>query len=108
MRVNTNPPGKYNDAGLETVDREYNENRGRQHTCDLQLRALNMSKRTKQVKVIVVSLGVTLLSLNWKYTQTRALQVIMTTWLQSTSVVHSKRYVPLDDLNLDNVANKNK
>ena len=33
-----------------------------EQTCDRQLKALNMSKRTKQVKVIVVSRGVTLLS----------------------------------------------
>lgn len=31
--------------------------------CDLQLKALNMSKKTKQVNVIVVSLGVTIWSL---------------------------------------------
>ena len=35
------------------------------HTCDRQLSALNMSKNTKQVKVIVVSLGVIILSLIW-------------------------------------------
>ena len=33
---------------------------------DRQLKALNMSKNTKQVNVIVVSRGVTTLSLNWK------------------------------------------
>ena len=32
--------------------------------CDRQLRALNMSKKTKQVNVIVVSRGVTILSLS--------------------------------------------
>lgn len=35
--------------------------------CERQLRALNMSKKTKQVKVIVVSRGVTILSLSWKH-----------------------------------------
>jgi hypothetical protein len=39
------------------------------YTCDRQLRALNMSKNTKQVNVIVVSLGVIILSLIWNKTK---------------------------------------
>jgi hypothetical protein len=39
------------------------------YTCDRQLRALNMSKNTKQVNVIVVSLGVIILSLIWNTTK---------------------------------------
>lgn len=36
-------------------------------TCERELRALNMSKKTKQVKVMVVSRGVITLSCNWKH-----------------------------------------
>ena len=39
-------------------------------TAERQLSALNMSKKTKQVKVIVVSRGVILLSLIWNTTKT--------------------------------------
>ncbi len=36
------------------------------NTCDRELRALNISKNTKQVNVMVVSRGVISLSRSWK------------------------------------------
>lgn len=55
--INTNPGQKIFPRSLRCVW---------QFTCDRELRALNISKKTKQVKVMVVSRGVITLSCNWK------------------------------------------